>query len=384
MKHGSNRIIPGVLKTLIVGVLSAALAYSQTAPTEQPLTAEQVFKNIQVLKGTPVNQFMATMGFFSASLGVGCTFCHALESGGSWTKYADDNPRKQTARSMVQMVSAINKAYFGQRRALTCYSCHRGSNRPKLTPDLSEFYSAPALTEAEEIFNQAPGMPSADQILDQYIQALGGVQRLANLMSLVGTGTYQGYEDPEKHAVEFFAKAPGQRTTIVHARDGDITTTYDGRSGWMAAPESAQPVPVVALTGGDLDGVRLEAVLSFPAGVKQTLRDWRVGFPTTIDDREIYVVQGTSAGQSSAKLYFDRESSLLVRLVRYTDSPVGRLPTQIDYEDYREISGIKMPFRWKVTWLDGRSTFELSDVQLNVPIDAAKFARPAPPPSPSR
>src|SRR5207249_8775321 len=117
---------------------------------------------------------------------------------------------------------------------------------------------------------------------------------------------------------------------------------------------------------------------------KQALRNWRVGFPITIDDREADVVQGTGAGQSLAKLYFDRESGLLVRLVRYTDSPVGRIPTQIDYEDYRDVSGVKIPFRWKVTWLDGRSTFELSDVQPNVPIDAAKFARPAPPPSPPR
>jgi outer membrane lipoprotein-sorting protein len=65
--------------------------------------------------------------------------------------------------------------------------------------------------------------------------------------------------------------------------------------------------------------------------------------------------------------------------MRYVDSPVGRLPTQTDYEEYREVAGVKMPVRWTVTWLDGRDVFEIKDVQPNVTIDAARFARPAAP-----
>jgi photosynthetic reaction center cytochrome c subunit len=140
-------------------------------------------------------------------------------------------------------------------------------------------------------------------------------------------------------------------------------------------------VSVLALTGEDLDAARIEAELSFPARVKQVLTDLRVGFPAMIDDREVQVVQGTSAGRVVTTLYFDGESGLLVRLVRQTDSPVGRIPTQIDYADYRVVSGVKVPFRWTVTWLDGRATIELSDFQPNVPIDAARFARPSPPPA---
>jgi len=79
-------------------------------------------------------------------------------------------------------------------------------------------------------------------------------------------------------------------------------------------------------------------------------------------------------------LYFDKESGLLVRQVRYADSPVGRMPTQIDYADYRDVSGVKLPFRLNVVWLDGQESIQLTDVQANVPIDAARFGRPAPPP----
>jgi hypothetical protein len=141
-------------------------------------------------------------------------------------------------------------------------------------------------------------------------------------------------------------------------------------------------VAVLALTGHDLDGARLDAALAFPGGIKQALTKWRVGFPTTINDREAQVVQGTSTGGALATLYFDAESGLLVRQVRYSDSPVGRIPTMVDYSDYREVAGVKMPFRWTVSWLDGRDSFELTDVQPNAQIDAARFARPAAPVAP--
>jgi hypothetical protein len=64
--------------------------------------------------------------------------------------------------------------------------------------------------------------------------------------------------------------------------------------------------------------------------------------------------------------------------VRYTDSPVGKIPVQVDYSDYRDVSGVKMPFKFTMTWLDGRDNFELTQVRANVTIDAAKFAKPAP------
>jgi hypothetical protein len=92
----------------------------------------------------------------------------------------------------------------------------------------------------------------------------------------------------------------------------------------------------------------------------------------------VKVVQGTTTGGGTATLCFDDATSLLVRLVRYAESPVGRIVTQVDYSDYRDVAGVKIPFRWTVTWLDGRSHFELTRVEPNVAIDRAKFATPAP------
>jgi photosynthetic reaction center cytochrome c subunit len=350
-------------------------AAAQQAPAQKELMAEDVYKNIQVLKGVPENQFLATMGFFSASIGESCEFCHEDES--SWAGYAKDNANKQTARKMVLMMNALNQSYFGGRRMVTCYSCHRGVDSPVVTPDLAVQYSAPMPIDPERITEQAPGAPSADQILDKYIEALGGAQRVASLTSFVAKGTYQGYAELEKSPIEVIAKSPEQRTTIIHTTNGDWTTTYDGRTGWVAEP--GRPVPLLALTGQFLEAAKADADLAFPARIKQAFSQWRVGVPTIINDHEVYVVQGNTSGGFPVKLYFDEDSGLLVRQMRYTNSPVGLNPTQIEYSDYRNVSGVKMPFHWTTTWTDGRATTEFSEIQANVPVDAAKFGKPAPP-----
>jgi photosynthetic reaction center cytochrome c subunit len=363
--------------TAIVWLLAAAWAAGQAGPEQKPPVAEEVFKNVQILKGIPVDEFMATMGFFAAATGLNCTDCHVDESGGNWAKYADDNALKQTTRRMMRMVASLNQTSFGGRQVVTCNTCHRGNRKPNVMPSLALLYGTPPPDEPGEPFAQAPGQPAAEQILDQYVQAIGGAQRVAGLGSFVAKGLYRGFDDQDKSALEIFAKAPAQRTAIVHTLSGNSTTTYDGRTGWIAAPETEKPVPLLAITGQELDGVKLEAELLFPARIKQALGKWRVGPPATIDDREVRTVQGTTEAGATATLCFDAQSGLLVRLVRFSESPVGRIVTQVDYADYRDVAGVKMPFRWTVSWLNGRSTFELSEVQPNVPIDAAKFGTPA-------
>jgi len=361
---------------LVVCLAAAVAAGGQAAP-ERPPMAEQVFKNVQVLKGIPVDEFMGTMGFFASSLGLNCTDCHVEESGGSWARYADDNALKQRTRQMVVMMNTINRTNFGGRQVVTCNTCHRGTPRPNVMPSINLLYGEPPPDEPGDPFEQAPGQPPPDQVLDKYIAAIGGAQRVAALTSFTGKGTYIGFDDADKAPLEIVARAPGHRTAIVHGLAGDTTTTFDGRSGWIAAPPTDRPVPLLAVTGQELEGLKLEAELLFPSRIRDVLTKWRVGLPALLADREVRVVQGTTAGGGVATLCFDAETGLLVRLVRYAQSPVGRLVTRVDYGDYREVAGVRMPFRWTVSWLSGRSTYELTDVQPNVPVPDVRFARPA-------
>jgi photosynthetic reaction center cytochrome c subunit len=366
---------PALLATiLLLGILSGTAASGQTRP--DPRLAEQVFKNVQSLKGIPADEFMSTMGFFSASLGISCGDCHTAESGGDWAKYADDNDRKRRARGMIAMVNTMNKNFFAGRRVLTCYTCHRGSTSPETTPDLTQFYATLRYREPDRMVNPFPGAVEAEQVLDKYLRAIGGAEKVASFTSLAAKGTFQTYGIPTKYALEIFAKAPAQRTMIVHnLAGGDLIDTFDGRQAWIMQPPQLAPVPLLERTGGETDAARLTAGLSFPGQIKQLLTQWRVGGPAVIDDRDLTMVQGTLNGKFPVNLYFDDDSGLLARSVTYADSPVGLAPTQVDYADYREISGAKIPYKIVVTWLDGRSTIQLTEVQVNVPIAASKFAR---------
>ena len=246
--------------------------------------------------------------------------------------------------------------------------------RPTVSPSLVGLYSAPP-DEPDDIVDPAPGAPPADQIFDTYLAVIGGAARIAALTSFTARGTYQAY-DEDAIPLEVYARAPNQRLWVWHTRFGDHAMGYNGREGWIAASQAERPLPVEFLTGQELDGTRLEAELTFPTRITQTLTAARVGFPVSINDRDVQVVQGTTAGGTLVTLYFDMATGLLTRLMRYTDSPVGRIVTQYDYEDYRPVGGVRIPFKWTRTWLDGRSVFQLTEVQPNVTVPPARFAPP--------
>jgi hypothetical protein len=345
--------------------------------------ADDVFKNVQLLKGIPVKEFMDTMGFFSAATGLNCIDCHDPEGASSLAAYAIDTPLKQTARKMILMVNMLNKSNFGGEQEVTCYTCHRATDRPKRIPSLLEQYGTePDDPDEAEIVEKGGAQPanqiSADQIIDKYVQAIGGETQAAKLASLVAKGTYEGYDSlSEKVPIEIYEKAPNQLTSVVHTQQGDSVSTFDGTHGWIAAADKL--MRVLPLSGGDLDGAKMDASLSFPAKLKEEFK-WRTGFPSvSIDDRPVQVIQVATGDELGAKLYFDKETGLLVRQVRYTETPVGVIPTQVDYSDYRDVAGVKMPFHQVVTWTDGRSTIALSEIQPNAQIDASRFAMPAPP-----
>jgi len=383
MKFGSSRAVRCAMGSMIVCLLGVSCARSQAVKPgthHKPIMSQDAFKNVQVLRGIPVNEFMATMGFFSASLNMNCIDCHVKESAGNWARYADDTPLKQTARRMVLMEALINRGDFGAMRKVTCYTCHRGYQIPDVTPSLAEEYGPPPPTDPD-LVQVIPGRPqspaAAEQILDKFIQALGGAQRLSRLKSFTAKGTYSGFDTGFiKVATEIYAKAPNQLTVTNQLAGGPATTTYDGSEAWVAS--SDKPLPLIELTGGDLDGSRLDAELSFPAMLKQDLSHWHVGFPpVTIDGHNVEVVEGTAPGGTRVKLFFDKDSGLLIRQARFIDTVLGFTPMHIDYSDYREVDGVKMPFQWTATWVDGQSTTVLTSVQPNAAVAADKFVRPA-------
>jgi hypothetical protein len=364
--------------------LAAALALfgvvlgGRVIAAQAPELADNVFKNIQVLKGIPADEFMDTMGMFASSLVYDCTGCHVQEILTDRNAFAVATPRIQRARQMVVMVNAINKTYFAGQPRVSCFTCHRGDGVPEMIPDLAVQYGDVAYenSSAMRIFPDA--RLSADKIFARYLQALGGADRLRALTSFVATGTYAGFNTGDaKVPIEIYARAPNQRTQVVRSFEGDAVFTYDGTNAWAA--EGWRQLPLMTFTGSNLAGARVEAIVAFPAGIQPAFAQWQA-MPTTIGDRNVQLLQGSSPGELPVNFYFDEGSGLLVRTLRWNRTTVGTVPTQVDFDDYRDVAGagVRMPFRLHVRWTNGENAIELGQIRTNVPIDAARFARPAP------
>ena len=336
-------------------------------------TAEQKFKNIQVLKGVPADQVIPTMQFISGSLGVECEFCHEEAA---FDK--DDKKPKLAARKMITMVMAINQDNFEGRREVTCNSCHRGSPHPSAIPVVASAEPAGPMehahAEEHEHDQEMDSGQSADPILDKYLAAVGGADAIKKISSRIEKGTASMGE--RRMPIDIFIQAPDKRVSYLHLPNGDSITAYDGSKGWLGNP-GRPPHP---MGPAENEAARMDADLYFPAHLKEIFTSFKVGQSEKIGDQEAVLVRALRDGKPAVNLYFDRQSGYLVRMVRYADTALGLLPTQIDYADYRDSGGVKVPFRWTIARPSGRFTIQVDHADANVPIDASKFAQPPAPP----
>ena len=353
--------------TLVARATDPLIAQSASAnqSPSKGKTAAEAYQNIQFLKEIPANQLIPAMQFITYSLGVECSYCHvegALEK--------DDKKAKQKARKMMQMMTAINRDNFESKQTVTCNSCHRGSPRPVAIPIVAEsgpklpFESAPA----ED--NAAINAPPAEQIIAKYLDTIGGAAALAKVITREENGTINisGRTLP----IEILTKIGNKRLTVIHLPNGDSITAYEGTSGWTAAPNR----PVFEIPSVEVVSAQAELDLQLPLHMKQLFEKIENAAPEKVGDRETYVIAGINSGEIAAKFYFDKDAGYLLRLLRYTKSPLGRNPTQIDYADYRTQGSLKIPFQLTIARPNSRLIVKIEQAKFNVPVDDKKFARP--------
>ena len=360
-------------KAAVIGIAAAVAVFAQATPEVK--TAEQVFKNIVALKGTPADQVVPAMNFMAASLGVECSTCHV-----DGKPEADDKGAKKTARSMIAMTLEINKASFGGRLQVTCNTCHRGSERPVAVPPVLDadlpnstaghgVEPAPAARPANTPNARGPQV-QPDEIIAKYVAAVGGADALkkVNTRWMKGEILVAGSKTP----IELFTKAPNKRISITHSGSGDSITAFDGTMGWLGNTGRAAR----EMAAADAGAASLDAEFALGLRIKEIFAQVRRGRPVTINGVECDSLSLSGPGKPATTLSFDKSTGLLVRMVRLIDTPVGRNPTQIDYSDYRDADGVKIPFRWTLSRTNGRFTIQINEVKSNVAIDDAKFAKP--------
>ena len=339
-------------------------------------TAEQQFKNIQVLKGTPAGELNQSMHVINAALGVVCEFCHADGEGPAAGRELDVKPQKAVARKMMQMMMDMNRTQFGGRQVVTCFTCHRGSAIPVAIPEMVSFTEPKTVT--------TPVLPTVDQILAKYVAALGGEAALRKVTSRVITGTQYiptgpAGRVPTPASVEQYRKAPNLYLNIYKTPTYTISEGFDGTTVWSQDQNGRVTEPVKL----DADRARRSADFYEPLTLKQEYAGMAVRGVDIVNGHDVYVVVGTPQGDTPETLYFDVQTGLLLRRMTYLTTPTGGSPFKRNYDDYRDSSGVKVPFTTLMdpagarTLLWPQSTLRVTTVKDNVEIDNSRFAKPA-------
>jgi hypothetical protein len=363
----------------------AELGAAPVAPQDKPV--EQVRKNIKVLTGLPDSQLIPVMNFMSASLGRRCNFCHVIDKGRDG--YAlDDKPEKNTAREMIKMVMGLRKQSFHGADEISCFTCHRGQThpvnvpalplptplpRPSATPTPAPSATLPGLTQ-----ESPPPLPTADEIYSKYIAAIGGQANVDKIKSRSAKGSVP--QPNGSVTVDILQGAPDKFHITATTPTGAFQRGFNGSVGWEKGPQGVRalaPLEVAQLQNsiGLLRHIRL----------KEQFTSMRARGIQSIGDRQTYVVIGTTADNRQERLFFDTQTGLLLRRISYMATLLGLIPEQIDFEDYRDVDGVKFPFIVRVSSIEvGNpiSTRTFSEMKLNALVDEGKFHMPPATPRP--
>ncbi len=422
--------IPGTLAVTILALGIHAPRLHAQAPAAGPpapapkaadmkgKTAGQVYKKIEVFKGIPAEQIHPAMEYITTALGVGCGYCHII---GHFDQ--DDKREKHVARSMIKMTMALDTTVFDGKRELTCYTCHRGVAKAastlllpgdklptdksamevfptlalkdfsNLDPDMSPskapatVMSGPSAAPAPK--PAGPPLPSVEEVFSKYEQALGGQAAVGKITALSFKGTADMLVPPPPGPpggppppppmmgtvpAEHDVKAPMGVISVTFPGRPTVSMGFDGTIGWHNTPireDTGDELRMLVELGEEFPGLEF----------RNDHTNVQVDAMEKIGDRDTYRVVGTRTEGFPVidRLNFDAQTGLLVRTYTTMQSVIGSFPEDTFYEDYRDVSGVKVPFTERVVSAEGNRTYKWAQVDANAPVEDAKFMKPAPP-----
>ena len=391
-----------------------------TAENMKGKTASQFYKKVEVLKDIPATEIHPAMEYITMALGVGCGYCHTIP------KFdVEDKREKHVARSMIAMTMALNADVFDNKREITCYTCHRGQAKgaptlvfpgeksptdktaaeifpdlaiknitaldPSMDPSMAPATVVSGPAPAKPAAAPAPTLPAAEEVFAKYVQALGGNAAIGKITSVVHKGTVEmlipapptppgtppGPSAMGTAPAEFDRKIPGKQlvSIIFPGRPANVVG-FDGTIGWLGIPAREN-------TGDEL--ALLKELAEFPPAVKFSDDHTKVQVDAIekIDGHDAYRVVGTRPdGSAIDRIYFDAQSGLLLRSYTTMQSVLGAFPEETNYDDYRDVSGVKIPYTVRLVSPEGNRTYKWAQVDANVPVEDSKFTKPLPPPPP--
>jgi photosynthetic reaction center cytochrome c subunit len=359
------------------------------AAQEKTVAQEGREKNVKLLGDLPASQLIPVMNFFATSMGRRCNFCH-VNNQGQWDYASDAKPEKNTAREMIKLVLGTNKTLSGLKLdPISCYTCHRGRNSPQSVPALPLPLPSPPPgnaggrgpagagtpgAAAQASPSPTPALPTADDIFNRYIAAIGGPAAISKLSSRTAKGTIS-QANGNSFQFELYQSGPDKFDLVVTTPQGSMERGFNGQVAWERTARGVREI-----TGGELANFRAANSLFSLINLKdQYARPPRVR-KDKLNDKDVYVLDGPTTDGRRMRLYFDAASGLLLRRMTFLTTMIGIIPDQVDFEDYRDVEGVKFAFIGRSATTEAGnpvSTRTFIEVKLNAPVDESKFAMPA-------
>jgi len=219
---------------------------------------------------------------------------------------------------------------------------------------------------------QDAALPSADQVLDKYVAAIGGKDAIQKVTSRVAKGTLDVVTFGASGTFETFTKAPNKTVMIAEfAGYGTVIQCYDGKTGWASDPQQG----FREMAGPELAAFKRSADLQAALHTKEHYKTLTVTGKGKVGDHDAYIVEGQPAEGGPEKLYFDTQTGLLTKLEM--PSPQGSGTVSMVFDDFKDVDGVKVPSTIHQETPEISIVIKTEDIKQNVPVDDAKFNKPA-------
>jgi hypothetical protein len=354
------------LAILFTGFLGFVLLFENTlgqnVSSQKIETAGQKFKNVKVLKDMPADDMGKVMNIMSESLGVNCDFCHY---GYEFEK--EGKEEHEVSRKMIRMTWEINRQYFEGKQEVSCSTCHNGRPHPLSVPNLN-----PGET-VERRQKQPETKPSVDAILEKYGRAIG--VRGSRASKGLGSGRYitalRLEPDGTQEKEEIWQKPGKLVISTFYPPSYTVTEGYDGTNAWKTSNTD-----LIKLKEDEIEQIRRTAELFAAIDLKAVYSKLEFGALEKISGRDVYMLRATSRTGARERLFFDVQTGLLVRRTASSPTILGAFIYQVDYNDYKDFGGVKLPVTTRVAMPGISFTRKILKVKNNAGVDDARFRVP--------
>ncbi len=217
-------------------------------------------------------------------------------------------------------------------------------------------------------------LPTIDEILDKFVEALGGKAAMEKFSSRVVKGSFEIPAMGVAASSEISAKTPNKWILVIDIPGfGFVRQGYDGSAGWAEDPQSG----LRDLAGAELAAMKRSAEFNQPLKLKELYPTITVKGKGKVGDREAYILEATPPEGSLEKMYFDTQTNLLIKADIEAESPQGKMPFEVTFEDYKEVDGVKLAHTMRRSSPAISFVMKIDEVKHDVPIEDDKFKKPS-------